>query len=110
MGKFSTIVRTLHLFQNCDEPGGCLKIVSPQASSFRHSFGKLYSYQLLQMRTSETFTTGYFSREKQLLEKMKQNSTNGYVHEQALAAILRMPTDTANSPVALIDVHSFRVT
>lgn len=78
--------------------------------SFRHSFGKLYSYQLLQMRTSETFTTGYFSREKQLLEKMKQNSTNGYVHQQALAAILRMPTDTANSPVALIDVHSFRVT
>ena len=45
-----------------------------------------------------------------ILEEMKQNSTNGYVHEQALAAILRMPTDTANSPVALIDVHTLRVT
>ena len=83
--------------------------MSPQASSFRHSFGKLYSYQLLQMRTSETFTTGYFSREKQLLEKMKQNSTNGYVHALTLGAILGMPTDRAKSPVALIDVHTLRV-
>ena len=44
-----------------------------------------------------------------LLEKMKHNSTHGNVHELALAAILRMSTDAAKSPVALIDVHTLRV-
>ena len=39
-----------------------------------------------------------------MLEKMKENSTNGYVHEVALAAILGMPTDTTKGPVALMHI------
>jgi hypothetical protein len=44
-----------------------------------------------------------------ILQEMKQNSTNGYVHALTLGAILGMPTDRAKSPVALIDVHTLRV-
>jgi len=48
------------------------------------------------------FRNSRLRQAQSILEEMKQNSTNGYVHELALAAILGMPTNKTKSPVALM--------